>query len=51
MSKYGVAGMGESEREEFTSWYGAQKHKVFDNRRVLEEYCNEGGATMRKCLS
>ena len=36
MSQYGVAEMSESKREEFTSWYDAQKHKVFDNRRVLE---------------
>ena len=39
MSQYGVAEMSESEREEFTSWYDAQKHKVFDNRDVLEQYC------------
>ena len=27
MVQCGVAEMGESEREEFTSWYDAQKHK------------------------
>jgi len=36
MKQYGVAEMGESERKEFTSWYDAEKHKVFDNRRVLD---------------
>ena len=35
MAEYGVGEMDESEREEFKSWYDAQKHKVFDNRRVL----------------
>ena len=40
-SQYGVAEMSESDREEFTSWYDVQKHKVFDNRRVLEQYCQD----------
>ena len=41
MAKYGVAEMGESERKEFVSWYDVQKHKVFDNRRVLKQYCQD----------
>ena len=48
MSQYGVAEMGESEREEFTSWYDAQKGKVFDNRRVLEEYCQDDVTVLRQ---
>ena len=48
MSQYGVAEMGESEREEYTSWYDAQKHKVFDNRRVLEQYCQDEVTVLRQ---
>ena len=40
MTQYGVPEMGDSERE-FTSWYDAQKHKAFDNNRVLEPYCQD----------
>ena len=31
--------MGESERRDFFRWYESQRDVVFDNRRVLEEYC------------
>ena len=48
MAQYGVAEIGESEREEFTSWYDAQKHKVFDNRRVLEQYCQDDVTVLRQ---
>jgi len=41
MEQYGVAEMNESERKEFASWYDTQKDKVFDNRRVWEEYCQD----------
>jgi len=33
---YGVDEMSASERQEFLSWYN--REKVFDNRRVLEDY-------------
>jgi len=36
-----IAEICESERKEFVSWYDVQKHTVFDNRRVLEEYCQD----------
>jgi len=48
MAQYGVAEMGESERKEFVSWYDVQKHKVFDNRRVLEQYCHEDVTVLRQ---
>ena len=48
MAQYGVAEMGESEREEFASWYDAQKHKVFDNRRLLEQYCQDDVIVLRQ---
>ena len=41
MTQYGVAEMCESERKEVVSWYDVQKDKVFDNRRVLEQYCQD----------
>jgi hypothetical protein len=41
IEQYGVADMSEFERKEFMSWYDTQKDKVFDNRRVLEEYCQD----------
>ena len=48
MVQNGVAEMGESEKEEFTSWYDAQKNKVFDNRRVLEQYCQDDVTVLRQ---
>jgi hypothetical protein len=30
--------MSEGERREFMAWYNKEKRKVFDNRRVLEQY-------------
>ena len=48
MAQYGVAEMGESEREEYTSWYDAEKHKVFDNRCVLEKYCQDDVTVLRQ---
>ena len=48
MTQYGVAEMGESERKEFMSWYDAQKDKVFDNRRVLEQYFQDDITFLRQ---
>jgi hypothetical protein len=33
--------MGEGERRDFMSWYDEQKDEVFDNRCVLEQYCQD----------
>ena len=30
------------------SWYDAQKHKVFDKRRVLEQYCQDDVTVLRQ---
>ena len=38
----------ESEREKFTAWYDTQKYKVFDNRRVLEQYCQDDVTVLRQ---
>jgi len=48
MAHYCVAEMGESERKEFVSWYDVQKHKVFVNRRVLEQYCQDDVTLLRQ---
>jgi hypothetical protein len=48
MIQYGVTEMGVAERKEFTSWYDAQKDKVLDNRRVLEQYCQDDVTVLRQ---
>ena len=48
IAQYGGAEMGVSERKEFVSWYDAQKHRVFDNRRVLEQYCQDDVIVLRQ---
>jgi len=47
VSYYGVSERGEEERMEFVAWYESQKESTFDNRRVLESYCQDD-ATVRK---
>jgi hypothetical protein len=39
INQYVADVMSLSERREFMAWYDEQKDKVFDNRRVLEKYC------------
>ena len=41
IKQYGADEMSESERREFMSWYNTQKDKVFDNRHVFEQYCQD----------
>jgi hypothetical protein len=43
VSYYGVNEMFDSERKDFIAWYEGQKSSaaVFDNRRVLEQYCQD----------
>jgi len=33
--------MSDSERNEFLAWYEGQKDVVFDNKRVLEAFCQD----------
>ena len=42
---YGADEMGEGERKDFLSWYNEQI--VFDNRRVLEQYCQDDVTVLR----
>jgi hypothetical protein len=36
---YGIDEMSATERRDFMTWYEEHKDEVFDNRRVLEKYC------------
>ena len=42
--------MSESERRDFLAWYEIQKKKgaLFDNRRVLEKYCQDNVTVLRQ---
>jgi len=48
VSYYGVNEMSEAERREFLIWYEGQKEAVFDNRRVLEAYCQNDVTVLRQ---
>ena len=48
VSSYGANEMSESERKEFLAWYEGHKAKVFDNRRVLETYCQNDVTVLRQ---
>jgi len=45
---YGADEMSKGERREFMVWYNEQKVKVFDNRRVLEQYCQDDVTVLRQ---
>jgi len=45
---YGVNEMGEKERQEFLALYDSQKSELFDNRRVLESYCQDDVTVLRQ---
>ena len=45
---YGVNEMSVSERKDFFIWYEGQKSKVFDNRHVLETYCQDDITVLRQ---
>jgi hypothetical protein len=45
---FGAHEMGESDRKEFLPWHVQQKDEVFDNRRVLEQYCQDDVTVLRE---
>jgi len=47
---YGADEMSESKRREFMAWYNEQKLKVFDNRRLLEQYCQDDVTVLRQAF-
>jgi hypothetical protein len=52
ISYYGANDMGEAERAAFLAWYESQRDRVFDNRLVLETYCQVDVTVLRlaRCL-
>jgi len=40
--------MSEGERREFMAWYSKEKVKVFDNRHMLEQYCQDEVTVLRQ---
>jgi len=40
--------MSESEQKEFMTWYDTQKDKVFHNRHVLKQYCEDDVTVLRQ---
>jgi hypothetical protein len=45
---YGADQMGVAERAEFLEWYEGQKSELFDNKRVLESYCQDDVTVLRR---
>jgi len=45
---YGADEMSEGERREFMAWYKKQEVKVFDNRSMLEQYCQDDVTVLRQ---
>ena len=45
---YGADAMSAGERREFMAWYNEQKVKVFDNRHMLEKYCQDDVTVLRQ---
>ena len=48
IEQYGADHMSESEIKDFMAWYDMQKNKVFDNRHVLLQYCQDDVAVLRQ---
>jgi hypothetical protein len=51
VSYYDADAMGAKERAEFLAWYEGQRNEVFDNRRVLEAYCQNGVTVLRQACT
>jgi len=45
---YGVSEMRDGERKEFLVWYERQRSETFDNRQVLESYCQDDDTVFRQ---
>ena len=43
--------MSASERQDFLAWYDREKHRVFENRRVLENYCQDDCTVLREACT
>ena len=47
-SYYGVNEMSAAERTEFLEWYDSQRCVLFDNRSVLEAYCQDDVTVLKQ---
>jgi len=45
---YGVDKMSGGDRKEFLAWYETRNSQLFDNRHVLEAYCQDDVTVIRK---
>ena len=45
---FGADEMSQSDRSEFMTWYDSKKDQVFDNRRILEQYCQDDVTVLRQ---
>ena len=48
ISYYGANEMREEDRKEFLVWYESQRSEPFDNRDMLETYCQDGVTGLRQ---
>ena len=48
MSRIMVQTQSANERAEFLAWYEGQRSGVFDNRNVLEAYCQDDVTVLRQ---
>jgi hypothetical protein len=48
MTYYCADQMGVAERTEFLEWYGGEKTELFDNKRLLEAYCQDDFTVLRQ---
>jgi len=48
VSYYGVDEMSISERGEYMTWYEGKKNRFFDNKLVLEKYCQDDVTVLRQ---
>jgi hypothetical protein len=48
ISYFGADDMSHSERKDFMAWYDEQKDRVFDDRLVLEQYCQDDVTVLRQ---
>ena len=51
ISLYGADGMNAFERRELMTWHDEQKDRVFDNRRVMEDYCEDDVTVLREACT
>jgi len=51
VSYFGADAMSTKERAEFLTWYEGQRSTVFDNRNILEAYCQDDVTVLRQACT